>query len=80
MRIRKTENPGIDAEGTLKGVPYNSELASADGSHFHFWLGDTPDYVRAKKLAEDMMWHRDVVSVSYSEGQPTKYWAHENYE
>lgn len=79
MRVLKTANPNTDAEGTLNGVPYNSEIASADGSHFHFWLGNDPDYKRAVKLAKAMTWHRDVVSASYSDGQPTKFWAHENY-
>lgn len=77
-------NPNTKAEGAiwLKGedpIPYDTELAGPDGVNIHFWIGDRPlnnetkDIIsRAGKLARA---HRDVVSISYSKGEPEGYWA-----
>jgi len=71
--------PPLDdkAEGTCGGFPYNTELASINGVAVHFWVGDYPVQAPALQAAErKIRGARDVVSVTWSYGHPSGFWAH----
>ena len=67
------------AEGTLNGVPFDTWTASHDGCGVHFWLGSNASKAFARELGSAMTNFRDVVEVTYSEGQPAGFWANEKY-
>lgn len=69
----------IHYPGAEKPVPYNTFLAGPNGSHIHFWL-DYPYHGEklAKKLKAFATHFRDIVSCSYSGGEPSGYWAHQD--
>jgi hypothetical protein len=76
---RRIECPLESAEGKILGFPYDTQLVSIDGVTMHIWFGDTPitDELLAKvKTAANNQ--RDVVSFTYSTGEPTKFWANED--
>jgi hypothetical protein len=73
--------PICKAEGAiwLKGedpIPFDTELAGPDGCALHLWMGDRDQdkglIYRAVRLAK---WHRDIVEVTYSIGEPAGYWS-----
>jgi hypothetical protein len=75
----RIECPQIKAEGTMDGVPYDTRLANREGPAIHFWLGDQPSGERAEELCRYAAKHRDVVTCTYSDGEPTGYWAQNNF-
>lgn len=85
MRISKIECPDDRAEGTIlasefRAFPYNTELVSSQGVCFHVWLGE---YKPTKELLDSLRRRacnqRDVVYMTYSDGKPTGFWAHEDF-
>jgi hypothetical protein len=53
----------------MKNVPWTSELASADGAHYHAWFPKCKSTQLAKlksKFKKETSWHGDPVSFSYS--------------
>jgi hypothetical protein len=67
------------AEGDILGFPYNTELANINGVWFHVWLGDTePTEKLLARLHSKARNTRDVVNMTYSDGKPTSYWAHQD--
>lgn len=80
MRVSKIECLKNKAEGTIGGFPYNTKLVSSQGVHFHIWIGDVelPEGL-LEALTRTASNHRDVVRMTYSNGQPTGFWAHENF-
>lgn len=73
-------NPDCKAEGSIhlkdaSPIPYGTDLAGPDGVHIHLWMGkrnqDKALLYRAIRLAKA---HKDIVSVSYSAGEPTGFW------
>jgi hypothetical protein len=81
MIVRKVEPLEDKAEGKCVGIPYNTELASSNGVSIHFWMGNLNDK-EAKALAEKALMiarrNRDVVSASWSHGDPTSFWANQD--
>ena len=83
--MKKVECPVEKAEGDIhvpglkEPVPYNTWSAGPDGCHLHIWL-DIPYYgaETARKIKAFATNFRDIVSASYSEGEPTSYWAHQD--
>lgn len=79
--------PETKAEGTIHftwsdqvwQIPFDTQLAGPDGCAIHFWLGDNANVsglaLAARRAADN---HRDIVTCSYSSGQPTGYWATQN--
>lgn len=79
MAIRKIACVEDRAEGDILGFPYNTELANSQGVWFHVWLGDTePAKELLDRLQSKARNTRDVVSMTYSTGKPTSYWAHQD--
>ena len=79
MRTHRIACPVDKAEGDCAGYPYNTELASINGVRVHLWMrGDADDRAKVDTLAAIMCAERDVVRVSYSDGEPTGYWAHQD--
>lgn len=76
---RRIDNPQVKAEGTMRGVPYDTQLLNADGCVIHFWLGDDCTPERAEKLRRYATGIRDIVGCTYSDGEPTGFWAQENH-
>lgn len=81
---RRVECPLEKAEGDIHHpdfpdpVPYNTFLAGRDGVHVHIWLGHQDSVENARKLKSFATNFNDVVSCSYSSGQPQGYWAHQD--
>ena len=77
---RKIDCPDARAEGLIGGYPYNTELVNVNGVAFHIWLGETaatPALLKKlKRLAKNQ---RDVVYMTYSDGSPSGFWAHEDF-
>ena len=79
MRVSQIEPLEDKAEGTCCGFPYDTQLASSAGCSIHFWVGDTnPGMVRLQQALAVARRHRDIVSATWSLGQPTKFWAHQD--
>lgn len=88
MKIRETSKEFAPrrAEGNAYALPYDTELASSAGVHIHFWVSDE---IRQKGQAEvdrvlkhtllAMQAERDIVSASFSYGQPESYWANSDF-
>lgn len=82
MNARKISCVEDKAEGTCAGVPFNTELVNIDGVNVHFWIGGIDPVNVPTRLAEAINVARDtrdVVSITYSDGEPTGHWAHEVY-
>lgn len=63
-------------DGVERMVPFDTTTFSVSGCHAHVWLGhdaDNKDLVDAALKA--MCEARDVVSFSYSPGEPSGFWA-----
>lgn len=60
-------------------MPYCTDLAGPDGVHIHFWI-DYPYYGQkfVRKLKAFASNFNDIVSVSWSDGQPAGYWTHQD--
>lgn len=79
MKIRKLEETLVDrAEGLCCGLPYSTELVSAEGCSIHFWCGDSFDEVLLKKALRTACNNRDIVRAIASLGQPTGFWARQD--
>lgn len=82
MRACHTTVPADEkAEGVCKGLPYNTDLVSINGVNAHFWVGNRTESEREAALAiaiPAIRNERDVVSVSWSEGEPAGFWAHQD--
>lgn len=81
MRIRQVDNPGpvVRAEGDCVDLPYNTVLVSSAGVNIHFWVGDDPmgpDTTQVHSALRKARGARDIVSCTWSTGQPGGYWAH----
>ena len=76
---RKIKNPGGTPEGLIGGVPYNTDLVNINGCRIHFWLGDMATLDRARHLRQAAERQRDIVSCTYSGGQPDGFWAASNF-
>lgn len=82
QRARKVEAPESSAEGDIEfgghSFPYSTDLVSSQGCHVHIWMRthiDNPTMIQqALAVAKH---NRDVVSASYSAGEPEDYWAHQ---
>ena len=77
--------PDAKAEGDIihpdlpEPIPYDTDVISPDGVHIHLWMGKHDQDGAARSLAVRVARYcRDIVSVSYSIGKPTGYWAHQN--
>jgi hypothetical protein len=78
--MRRIECPDAKAEGKIEGFPYNTELASINGVAFHVWLGDmSPTDELVSRLNTRARNERDVVLFTYSDGQPSGFWAHSDF-
>lgn len=81
MRTTKIECLEKDAEGDIvadgiEPVPYDTDIVSSQGCHVHLWLGErVKDKDLLKTVSRIARYNRDVVSMSYSDGAPTGYWA-----
>ena len=81
MKARKIEGRVDKAEGRCCGFPYDTQLVSSAGVSIHFWVGLVgPEYAseavnNALAVARR---HRDIVSVTWSPGQPTGFWANQD--
>lgn len=73
-------NPEVKAEGSIHvsgedPIPYDTQLVGPDGVNIHLWMGkrdqDKGLIYRALRLARV---HRDIVSATYSTGEPTGFW------
>lgn len=65
----------IAAEG-IDAVPYDTSTVNSRGCHVHLWLGRREATAGLlKTLTAIARANRDVVSISYSTGEPTGYWA-----
>lgn len=80
MRIRKLSEPLNDkAEGYCGPFPYSTELASSAGVSIHFWTGsNSPTESELQRALRKARGARDIVSATWSEGMPTKFWAHQD--
>lgn len=81
LPLYEEKHPTERAEGTCKGLPYNTELASINGVEVHFWTGDLKGAELENALAaasDAIRWRRDVVGITYSAGAPAGFWAHED--
>lgn len=77
--IRFIVNPGGKAEGDCLGFPYNTELVNIHGCAIHFWLGDAAaSKDRLSRLERAARNERDIVRLTYSNGEPEGYWAHQD--
>ena len=78
MKIRKIEPIQDKAEGTCMGFPYDTQLASSAGVSIHLWVKgnvDSPHLRQSlQKALSAAMRHRDIVSATWSFGEPTKFW------
>ena len=67
--------------GTEYVFPYDTQLAGPDGCHIHFWMGSYANVsglaLAARKEAQN---YRDIVSCSYSIGEPQGFWAHQDMD
>ena len=82
---KRIQNPEVRAEGDIyvpgydEPVPYNTQLADPDGVALHLWMGvrgqDSALRAAAVRVAN---YHRDIVQVTYSIGQPSGYWTHQD--
>jgi hypothetical protein len=67
------------AEGLCLETPYNTELVSINGCSIHFWLrSHTPTDAELQTLLTVARRHRDIVRATWSAGDPTGFWAHED--
>lgn len=79
MQARRIDRLDDKAEGRCLGVPYNTELVSINGCSVHFWLGDeVPTEQRLAALLRCTRNNRDIVRATWSDGQPTAFWANED--
>lgn len=79
MRITKIDNPNTKAEGLCNGLPYTTDTYNKDGCIIHFWFGDgvtKPPGIALRKA----MNARDIVRATWSFGEPTGFWAHQDIE
>jgi hypothetical protein len=57
-------------------VPYNTELVSSQGVSIHFWMGRHAEDETALALCVHIARrNRDIVGVTFSEGDPDGFWA-----
>ena len=63
------------------GIPYNTDLVSSEGVSIHFWLDSIDQLGKAffARLLAHARYQRDIVGVTYSVGQPSAFWAHEDF-
>ena len=77
--IHRIDCPEAKAEGKLLGYPYDTQLVSIDGVACHVWLGDTePTPKLLEKLEGNARRQRDIVRMTWSDGAPIGFWAHED--
>jgi hypothetical protein len=68
------------AEGRIAGFPYDTQLVSSEGVAFHVWLGDIPpNPTLLAKLERRARKQRDIVTFTYGPGEPTGFWANEDF-
>lgn len=73
--VRRIPCPKTKAEGLCDGVPYDTQIVSADGCCVHFWMGaDSKNTERLRKLIGIAKNNRDVVEVTFSDGEPDGFW------
>jgi hypothetical protein len=77
---RQIPCPDAKAEGRIMGFAYNTELVNQDGVSFHVWLGKQVTGAKElmKQIEPQARNERDVVYFTYSDGEPTGYWAQEH--
>lgn len=79
--MRRIDCPEAKAEGLIDGHPYDTQLVSINGVAFHIWLGDkTPTRAALQRLERIARYNRDVVYMTFSDGQPTGFWAQQDME
>lgn len=75
---RRIPCPSTKAEGLCDGVPYDTQIVSADGCCVHFWMGDdSKNKERLQKLISIARYNRDVVQITFSDGAPDGFWANQ---
>jgi hypothetical protein len=78
--MRKVEYVKERAEGRCCGIPYNTELVSSNGVRFHLWLGDRDMSTDlSARLNQEARRQRDIVSMTWCPGEPTGFWANEDF-
>jgi hypothetical protein len=82
VRARRIPRPEDKAEGMVRNdklpgpIPYNTELAGSEGVSLHLWMGQHADDSLALDLCVRIARHnRDIVAVTFSEGDPTGFWS-----
>ena len=80
MRILNITNPDTKAEGLCNGLPYTTATYNKDGCTIHFWVGDCPLAVDVDTALRKAMNARDIIMASWSFGEPSGFWAHEDIE
>lgn len=79
VAIRRVACPAMKAEGHALGYPYDTELVNINGVEIHFWLrGDPPSPALLDKLERMARRNRDVVRMTFSDGEPTGFWANQD--
>lgn len=84
MRIHNINNPELPAEGMCNGLPYTTATYNKDGCAIHFWIPGRMLLAHIKP-ALDLALHkamnaRDIIMASWSLGEPSGFWAHEDIE
>lgn len=80
MRIRLVDNPKTKAEGLCNGLPYDTQLVNINGVNIHFWVSDPYDSMQLPAALSKAINERDIVSATWSLGEPTGFWAHQNID
>jgi hypothetical protein len=78
-RPARIDCPDAKAEGRILGHPYDTQLASSEGVWFHVWLGGTePTLELLDRLSAKARSERDVVRMTFSDGEPAGFWAQQD--
>lgn len=84
MHITKIDNPNTKAEGLCDGLPYTTDTYNINGCAIHFWVPDCTLLARIKSKLDTTlrkaMNARDIVRATWSFGEPTGFWAHQDIE
>lgn len=78
MRIRHIDIPTEKAEGKCRDFPYNTNLVSAEGVQIHFWVGAKYDVDQVADALSRARNARDIVSATWSFGEPSGYWTNQD--
>lgn len=73
--------PQLQAEGSIidpdcldAPIPYRADLAGPDGVALHLWMGSCTDLAQRDHAIRIARHNRDVVGITYSDGQPVGFW------